>query len=252
MSGQQEFLDGLQDLIRIGKTKGDVLTKEDIRSCFCDMEIDDAKMGLIASFMAENQIRIAGVIPEIVEETQVEEEIVSKEEPSAVLDLYMEEMKEISNFDKEKEIKLLKELEEGNLEVVNDLLEMNLEMVAKLADEYRGKGIQTADLIQEGNLALFCAISEYDKQEHGIFDSFIKKQARKAMETALEENAITTRSARKMAQQINKMNDLATAMAKELGREAKPEELAEKMNLSVEQIKDLMKTSLDAINLLDQ
>jgi RNA polymerase primary sigma factor len=250
MENQQEFLEELQDLVRIGKTNGDVLTKEEIRSYFSGISLDDTKMELIAAYMAENQIRIKGVIPAAFEAE--EEEVTSEEEPSAVLNMYMEEMKEIAGMHDEEEAELVRALESGDLTVVNTLLEINLEAVAALAEKFRGKGMQMNDLIQEGNLALFCAITQYDRAEHGEFHPYIMNSAKDAMLASLEENMISARTSRKMAQQINRMNELATAMAKEFGREAKPEELAEQMKISVEEVKDLMKISLDAVNVYEQ
>jgi RNA polymerase primary sigma factor len=249
MVSQQEFLEGLQDLVRIGKTNGDVLTKEEIQSYFSGISLDDKQMSLIAAYMAENQIRIKDVIPSALPES--EEEITSEEEPSAVLNLYMEEMKEISAFHAGKEAELLKALEAGDASAANDLLELKLESVVEIAEGFRGKGMQMSDLIQEGNLALFCAIMDYDRETHGEFHAYTMECAKKAMEEALSENVITARTGRKIANQINQMNELATAIAKETGKEAKPEELADKMKISVDEVKELMKTSLDAVNVYE-
>ncbi|MDO4942515.1 MAG: sigma-70 family RNA polymerase sigma factor [Lachnospiraceae bacterium] len=250
MGSQQEFLEGLQDLVRIAKTNGDVLTQEEVRDYFSDIDLDDAKMSLVAAYMAENQIRIAGVLPNT--PAAEDEEIFSEEEPSAVLHMYMEEMKEISSMYDQEEFQFLKQLEQGDSDAVERLVEMNLKEVVDLANQYRGRGMQMNDLIQEGNLALFCAITEYDKESHGNFHRYMVSKVRKAIEDAIKDNVISTRGARKMVQQINQMNELAMAMAKEYGREAKPEELAEKMNITVEEVKELMKVSLDAVNVFEQ
>ena len=251
MKSQQEFMEGLQDLVRIGKTNGDVLTKQEVEDYFSEYNLDDQKMGLIGAYMAENQIRIEGVLPENPVEEE-EETIVSEDLPSAALSMYMEEIREMHGMDGEKEQELALIMERGDQEAANQLLEGNLEVIAKMSDQYRGKGVQTGDLIQEGNLAFFCAMSEYDSKQLGSFHEYAMGKAQKAMEDAISENALSTRPARKMVQQVNRLNDLATAMAKELGREAKPEELAEKMHLTVDEIKDLMKVSLDAISVIDQ
>lgn len=250
MGSQQEFLEGLQELVRIAKTNDDVLTQKEVRDYFSDIELDEAKMALIAAYMAENQIRIAGILPNTL--PAEDEEVFSVEEPSAVLHMYMEEMKELSSMYEQEESKFLKQLEQGDSDAVDRLVEMNLEEVVDLAQQYQGRGVQMNDLIQEGNLALFCAITEYDRETHGDFHQYMVSKVRAAIEDAIEDNAISTRGARKMVQQINQMNELAMAMAKEYGREAKPEELAEKMKITVEEVKDLMKVSLDAVNVYEQ
>lgn len=250
MESQQEFLEGLQELVRIGQTNDNMLTQEEIKDYFSDFELDDTKMSLISAYMAENEIRIQGILPIAISEEE-EEVVRTEEQPSPAFQMYLDEMKEISSLQKEEESTLVRALEEGNIEVANQLLEMNLEEVIRLAKPYQGLGMQMNDLIQEGNLALYCAITSYERSLHGEFHSYVMEQAKNAMEHALEENTISTRMARKMARQINQMNDLATAIAKESGQEAKPEELAKEMKISVEEVKDLMKISLDAVNVFE-
>ena len=70
---------------------------------------------------------------------------------------------------------------------------------------------------------------------------------RKHLEETLEEYNSSTRSAVKMANRVNEMNDIATAFAKEYEREAKPSEIAERMGITEEEVRELMKVSLDAI-----
>lgn len=250
MKSQQEFMEGLLDLVKIGKTNGDVLTKGEVESYFSEYELDEQKMSLIAAYMAENQIRIEGVLP--TEALEEEDEIKSEELPSAALEMYMKEIKEIHGMDEQEEQEMALKMEQGDDTAANQILEGSLESIAALAARYAGKGVQTNDLIQEGNLAFFCAMSEYDSKRDGQFHPYAMQKTKEAMEASIQENALSTRSARKMAHQVNQLNDLATAMAKELGREAKPEELAEKMKLTVEEIKDIMKVSLDAISVYDQ
>ena len=97
MGNEQEFLEGLQDLVRIGKTNGDMLTADEVRSYFSDVALNEAQMGLIAAYMSENQIRIDGVLPAVDVESE-EEELSSAEEPSAVFQMYIDEMKEITSL----------------------------------------------------------------------------------------------------------------------------------------------------------
>lgn len=250
MESQQEFLEGLQELVRIGQTNDNTLTQEEIKDYFSDFELDDTKMSLISAYMAENEIRIQGILPTAISEEE-EDVVRTEEQPSPAFQMYLDEMKEVGSLQTEEEEILVRALEEGNTEAANQLLEMNLEEVVRMAKPYQGLGMQMNDLIQEGNLALYCAITSYERNLHGEFHPYVMEQAKNAMEHALEENNISTRMARKMARQINQMNDLATAIAKESGQEAKPEELAKEMKISVEEVKDLMKISLDAVNVFE-
>ena len=250
MKSQQEFMEGLNDLIKIGKTNGNLLTKEEVQDFFEEYNLNDTQMSLVGSFMEENQIKIEGV--EAAAPVEEEEVIASEEEPSAVLSMYKEEIKELSKAEKEEEEKLLKAYLEGSAEAVNQLVEINLAEVISLAEKYIGQGVPQNDLIQEGNLALFLAVTEYEGPADGdAFHSHLMEAAEAAMVAYIGENKESGRMARKVANQANRLNDLATEYAKEHEREAKPEELAELMHITVEEVKDLMKMSLDAVNVLE-
>ena len=112
MKSQQEFLEGLQDLIKIAKTNGDVLTQDEIKQYFSDFELDEQKMTLIGAFMAENQIRVKGVLPEVTEELEAVK--VEDQEPSAALSMYMEELKDFQAMEPEEEQKLALLMEQGD------------------------------------------------------------------------------------------------------------------------------------------
>ena len=96
------------------------------------------------------------------------------------------------------------------------------------------------------------AVNEFEPDIDKDFHAFSEKMIRKHLEETLEEYNSSTRSAVKMANRVNEMNDIATAFAKEYEREAKPSEIAERMGITVEEVRELMKVSLDALAVLYQ
>ena len=96
------------------------------------------------------------------------------------------------------------------------------------------------------------AVNEFEPDIDKDFHAFSEKMIRKHLEETLEEYNSSTRSAVKMANRVNEMNDIATAFAKEYEREAKPSEIAERMGITEEEVRELMKVSLDAIAVLNQ
>ena len=96
------------------------------------------------------------------------------------------------------------------------------------------------------------AVNDFEPALDRDFASYKEKIMRRHIENALEEYNQSTRSAMKMASRVNELNDIATAFAKEYEREAKPNELAQRMGITEEEVKELMKVSLDAIAVLDQ
>ena len=93
------------------------------------------------------------------------------------------------------------------------------------------------------------AVNEFEPDIDKDFHAFSEKMIRKHLEETLEEYNSSTRSAVKMA---NRVNEIATAFAKEYEREAKPSEIAERMGITEEEVRELMKVSLDAIAVLNQ
>ena len=134
------------------------------------------------------------------------------------------------------------------------LWKQNQGMIRKLANKYSTYA-ELEDLQQEGYIGLCNAIDGYNPDE-GPFINYailwIRQAMRRHIENALEEYNQSTRSAMKMASRVNELNDIATAFAKEYEREAKPNELAQRMGITEEEVKELMKVSLDAIAVLDQ
>ena len=134
----------------------------------------------------------------------------------------------------------------------NLLIEANLSKAVQIAKEYEGRGLLLSDLIQESNIGLMVAVNEFEPDIDRDFQMFCEKMIRKHLEETLEEYNASTRSAVKMANRVNEMNDIATAFAREYEREAKPSEIAERMGITEEEVRELMKVSLDAIAVLDQ
>ena len=105
------------------------------------------------------------------------------------------------------------------------------------------------DLVQEANMALFLFASEY---ENGDFDAQMEKKVRAAIEDALQIQNRETKIEEEMAARVNVLKDISASMARELGREATLAELAERMKMSEDEIRDIMKLTMDAMKVSGQ
>lgn len=168
-----------------------------------------------------------------------------------MVNIYMEEIGKASQVSEEQEEMLVRKLINGDENARNLLIEANLAYATALAKEYTGRGLLLSDLIQECNIGLMTAVNEYEPRMHGSFRKYKEKIIRQYVEDVMAEYNQSTRSAMKMATRVNELNDLATAFAKEYEREAKPSELAERMGISEEEVRELMKVSLDAIAVIE-
>lgn len=164
--------------------------------------------------------------------------------------MYLEEMGDIAPCTLEEQRKLLREAAEGSEEAKKRLVEGNLRVALEYAKEYDGRGVLMTDLVQEANMALILAVDEYTAIEDGPdFDSFASQKIRKALELVVEEQQFADRTGEELAARVNVLQQVSQALAGELGREATVEELAEKMKMTVEEIKGIMKMAMDAMSM---
>lgn len=160
-------------------------------------------------------------------------------------EMYLEEMELIRPFDDGEEEALLLQTEKGNKEARKRLVEGNLKRVLAIAKEYEGKELPMSDVVQEANTALTLAAVEYDGGE--AWGDLLERRVKEAIELALEEQQTENTIEENMAARVNVLQTVSQMMAKELGREATVDELAEKMKMTPDEIKDIMKLALDAL-----
>lgn len=173
------------------------------------------------------------------------------QEHDGVYELYLEELKGISACTEEETKILLKKLRQGDEQARIRLMEGHLGFITKLAEHYGDQGLPLGDLVQEANMALILAAGqamETGMEEPEEFRIMLKHQVEEALEAALEEQRGSDQVGEELLARVNVLKDISQQMAEELGREATVEELAEKMKMTVDQIKDIMKLTLDAMS----
>lgn len=159
--------------------------------------------------------------------------------------MYLEELEAVAEAGPEEELSLLERLAAGDVSVRERLIEGNLKRVLEYAKEYDGRGLPMGDLVQEGNMALTALAMEY---ESGAFQELLRERVRACIEAALEEQRMEAEIEENVAARVNVLQEVSRVMAKELGREATVEELAAKMKMTGDEIRDIMKVTLDAVN----
>ena len=160
-------------------------------------------------------------------------------------EMYLEEMALIPVLEAEEEKKVLALAAEGDKEAKKRLVEGYLAKAAQLVKEYEGRELPMSDVVQEANVALTAAAAAYDGSQK--WEDFFEQEVRQAVEAALEEQKTEAEIEENMAARVNVLQTVSQVMAKELGREATVTELAEKMKMTEDEVKDIMKLALDAI-----
>ncbi len=163
--------------------------------------------------------------------------------------MYLKEIGKVPLLSPEEEIELAKRMELGDENARKRLAEANLRLVVSIAKRYVGRGMQFLDLIQEGNLGLIKAVEKYDYSKGFKFSTYATWWIRQAITRAIADQARTIRIPVHMVETINRLIRTSRQLLQELGREPTPEEIAEKMEMPVERVREIMKISQDPVSL---
>ena len=163
--------------------------------------------------------------------------------------MYLKEIGKVPLLTADEEVELAKRMEEGDMEAKKKLAEANLRLVVPIAKRYVGKGMFFLDLIQEGNLGLMKAVEKFDYTKGYKFSTYATWWIRQAITRAIADQARTIRIPVHMVETIHKVSRYQRQLLQENGHEATAAEVAEKMGMSTEKVREIMKIALDPVSL---
>ena len=248
----KSFEERKEELIKKGKENGKV-TYEELALALKGLEVDNDSLDELYNALIENKIEIVGEDDEDVSSDDSiilnDAEITKDMNINDPVRMYLKEIGRISLLTPEEEMELSVRVANGDEEAKNRLAESNLRLVVSIAKRYVGRGLLFLDLMQEGNIGLMKAVDKFDYDKGYKFSTYATWWIRQAITRALADQARTIRVPVHMVETINKMARIQRQLTLELNREPSEEEIAKKMGISVEKVRDVIKISQDPVSL---
>lgn len=253
------FNEALAKLVSYAKAHDNLITMEDVKSFFNGLIDDDSQYKLIYDYLSINKIEIKGFTPSddnifddshgmnAISENIAKDENGQSQEETDFIKMYMDDMDALQTVSDVEQAALVNKLIAGDASASTPLVESKLKKVADIAKKYCGKGVTFGDLIQEGNLELMVAVSEYTK-ECGDFNNYIDKRIEQGIRNVINSQINSDRIGQHLADKLNQLDNTTSKLSKELGRVPEISELADAMGITEDEASLLLKTSLDTLS----
>ena len=163
--------------------------------------------------------------------------------------VYLREIGRVPLLSSEEEVELAVKISEGNQYAKQRLTEANLRLVVSIAKKYVGRGMYFLDLIQEGNVGLIKAVDKFDHTKGFKFSTYATWWIRQAITRAIADQARTIRIPVHMVETINRLKKVQSQLLHENGFEPSEELIAEKMELPVERVREIMRVAQEPVSM---
>ena len=247
----KSFDERKEELVKLGKKQG-FITYEDLAAKLKGLELDSDSLDDLYNVLNENNIMILSEDDseedcgaDLLDDSTLTKDLTINDP----VRMYLKEIGQIKLLSTEEELKLADRILEGDEEAKTILAEANLRLVVSIAKRYVGRGMLFLDLIQEGNIGLMKAVEKFDVSKGYKFSTYATWWIRQAITRAIADQARTIRVPVHMVETINKLARVQRQLTLELNREPSEEELAKKMNTSVEKIREIYKISQEPVSL---
>ena len=248
-----------QELIKQGTEKG-YITYEELATSLKGLDLDSDSLDDLYNSLMEANIQVVtddeingeegdetvdGGIEEILDDSDLAKELTINDP----VRMYLKEIGKISLLTLEEEMALSKRIVDGDEEAKNKLAESNLRLVVSIAKRYVGRGMLFLDLIQEGNIGLMKAVEKFDASKGYKFSTYATWWIRQAITRAIADQARTIRVPVHMVETINRLSRYQRQLTLELNREPTDEELAKKMHMSLDKVREVIKIAQEPVSL---
>src|SRR5882672_3603874 len=248
----------LQKLVATGQEKG-FLTYDEIVKGIEEVELTKEQVEDFTTYLIDHGVelvegeehkRLPHEQPLAEEEVKTAPKLDLTVEPSLdSLRLYLREIGKVPLLTADQEVYLAKRIERGDMAAKTQMIEANLRLVVSIAKGYLGRGLSFLDLIQEGSLGLIRAVEKFDYRKGYKFSSYATWWIRQAVTRAIADKARTIRIPVHMVEKLNKVVHIERQLVQRLGREPRPEEIAEELEMTTDEVREILRMAQHPISL---
>ncbi len=260
MAAQPDKKAIIKDLLELGKSKGQLSTKE-ILDALGELEFDPEHIEKFYDTLESQGVEIVEDFDDIqIDDVELVKEVEDTEtlEPGVGADgvsiddpvkVYLKEIGRVPLLTPDEEVDLAVRISNGDDAAKKRLSEANLRLVVSIAKRYLGRGMQFLDLIQEGNLGLIKAVEKFDYTKGFKFSTYATWWIRQAITRAIADQARTIRIPVHMVETINKVKKVSSQLLHQNGREPGAEEIAEELDMPVEKVREIMRVAQEPVSM---
>ena len=253
----KSFEERKQDLLELGKKNDNKVTFEEIAEHLKGIEPDSDSLDELYNMFMQNGIEIVSseVTDDAEDDDDTDDEIIINDSSNKDIKIndpvrmYLKEIGRINLLTSEEEYEYALQAEEGNEDAKRILAESNLRLVVSIAKRYVGRGMAFLDLIQEGNIGLMKAVEKFNPSKGYKFSTYATWWIRQAITRAIADQARTIRVPVHMVETINKLARVQRQLTLELNREPTDKELADKLGITEEKVREVVKISQEPVSL---
>lgn len=258
-------------LVKDAEKKKNALEFQEVLDFFSDLKPDRGELNAIADFLTDRGVDV--LLPEDCtddnllilneDDDSLEEEVSETDYGSSSvrnietdsgnvsdpIHMYLKEIGQVPLLSPEQEVDLARRVAEGDEDAKKQLEEANLRLVVSIAKHYTGHDMSLMDLIQEGNLGLIRAVEKYDYRKGFRFSTYATWWIRQSITRAIADQGRTIRIPVHMVENINKVNRASRDLMQELGRDATPEEIAHRIHMTPDRVREIQKISREPVSM---
>lgn len=246
MDNQQQFMEMIQDIVKLAKINNREVTKDFLKDYLKDLDLHDSQMEFVYEYLAQENIKVSGYeapVPKAGDEEVLEGEEETME--SDHLSFYQEELKETGSCN-QVDRELYEKAAQGDAQAKSFIIQQKLTRVMEIAQQYQKQGLALGDLVQEGNIGLLLAVEMLEGKVDEA-DAFLDKEIEGSILQALDLYKEEKRDNRGLMKKAENLKDEMEKLSEDLGDKMSTDDVARFTGMDLDEIQDILRMTGDDV-----